>query len=385
MLVRLLTLTALTALAALTHATPIDDAIGWEALQPSGQWIVARQDGEGVLRSLNGSDVMSGAIAIRRLRAEDDVGTDPYASLHLTDGQRLSGTFVGFLDGGGIDRVRWKNPALGLIDISVERVAGIEFEPSRPSAPQTSADRILLRNGDTVEGFIESFGDPLTVDVAGATQELPLDRVASMWLVSKTQPRKGARIWLADGSILDGAALEGAPAASFIMPGVDLAISNATLPLLVEEVLAVERTPNRTMPLAALVPTVIEATTASLPRASLPTPRLTRRNTPLGASTIEIGGPERLLYEVPKGFTILSAQLNIPASLAHWTDCALIVRQRGVELVRVPLSRSSPSGVVHVPIGEGTLELEVAECGGGPVGDTVLIRRALLIATDGQS
>lgn len=366
-------------------ATADRSGISWEALSQRGEWAGGIQDESGAVRNQSTTDVFTGALALRRVIDPTPPTSVPITTMHLSDGQVLVGGFAGFIDREGRDTVRWKHPALGLIDVPVDRVAWMQFDSSSQDTRGGDADTVVLRNGDRIEGFIDSWDSPLTIDVKGQRQEVELNRVAAIWLVSKATVRHDVRVWTADGSVLDGDTIDGVPGAAFVLSGVDLAVGGASLTLLAEDVLAIERHPNRLLPLAKLTALVGPSRAAGLPRAAVSTPKRLRESAPLGAATISIRGPQRQVYEVPQGFTIFCADVSIPASMAPWTDCTLVVRQGDTELARMPLSREVPHRTLRVPINAGLLEFDLEEGAGGPVGDTVLLERGLFVAPDSQS
>lgn len=361
-----------------SESTPI------EILTNRGVWVRGMADDQGILRGAGGVDLTASALAWIPIVNESVVARPPFSVLRVNDGQVIVGSFGGFHEGVSGSVIRWKHPGLALVDLPVDKAAIIQLQPMETAPRAVDADEIVMRNGDRVKGFVESFADPMTIESLGVRRDISVDRIAGIALVS-TAPAGGAvRVWLAEGSVIDGTSLYGGPSGSFVLSGLTIALGRPTIALLADEVLCVAQFPKRIMPLSSLKPRVIPPTREALPRAEYPAPKIVRDDAPLGASTIEIRGPEGLVYEIPQGFSVLNAQVEIPAALRVWADCELIVRQNGRELARHPLCAATPRAHLMAVIQEGPLEIEIEEAGGGPISDTVILRRAILIAADGQ-
>lgn len=356
-----------------------------EVLTPLGEWVRATTDDGGTIRDEKGADI--GATALAWSPISDEIATverPPISMTKLSDGQVIIGSFGGFHDGTSGQVVRWKHLGMGLMDIPIERTAFIQIQPMTSPPLASDFDEIVLRNGDRITGFIESFGEPIVMESAGKKLEIPTDRVAGVSLVS-TSPAVGAvRVWLADGSVIDGSSFSGGFGGAFVLRGMSLVNGRSTLPLLTEEIRCIAQAPKRIIPLARLKPRVSPPTTTALPRAEYPAPKVSATDAPFGASAIEIRGPVGFVYEIPQGFSILIMQAEIPQSVRAWGDCGIVIRQNGRKLGGYSLSAKSPSVQIRVAVEPGPLEIEIEEASGGPIGDTVVLRRAILIATDNQ-
>ena len=351
-----------------------------EVLTPQGEWVDALIDENGTIHSENGIDL--GSTALAWIPKGDGVGTierRPFSMTKLTDGQVIIATFGGFHIEPPSTIVRWKHPGMGMMDISVDRTSLIQMQPMEKPPVASNSDEIVLRNGDRISGFIESFEEPIIIENAGVKREIPLDRVAGIALVS-AQPKVAAvRVWLSDGSIIDGTSITGGFGGGFVLQGMSLGMSRSSQPILTDEIRCVSQSSKRMLPLSQLKPNVLPPISISLPRAEYPTPIVSTFEAPLGATAIEIRGPERLVYEIPKGFSVLSADVEIPPSVLAWADCAFVIRQNGQELGRYSLNAKNSKARIRVAVQPGPLEIEIEEAAGGPVGDTVILRRAILI------
>ena len=352
-----------------------------DVLMPTGEWVRASSDERGVIRSAAGIDVGSGALAWSPTIENRAAGSRAVFSMaRLANGQVLVGTFGGFHETERGSIARWKHPGLGLIDVPIDATSLIQLHPMAVPPKAVDSDEIVLRNGDRVRGYVKTFGDPIVLESAGMQVEVPIERAAGIALVSQQGSSEGIRVWLSEGSIIDGSTISGGFQGAFVLNGAVLIGRRSALPLLIDEIVCVAMEPERIFPLAKLKAKVALPTVPALVRAEYPQPTVAIDEAPLGASAIEVRGPERLIYEIPKGFTVLSAQAEIPLSLRAWGDCTVVVRQGNQELGRFPLNAKSPVAQITAAIQQGPLEIEIEEGGGGPIGDTVILRRAILIA-----
>lgn len=354
-----------------------------EVLTARGEWVRATRDDSGVIRSEKGVDI--GATALAWSPVSDETTTmdrPPFAMTRLSDGQIIIAAFGGFHEGPVGPVVRWKHPGIGLMDIPVERTSFIQVQPMSQPPIANASDEIVLRNGDRVTGFIESFGEPIVIETDGKKREIPSDRIAGLSLVSKSPTIGAVRVWLTDGSVIDGSSIAGVVGGGFVLQGMSLINNRSSLPIEAEEIRCVSQSPKRIVPLSALKAQVLPPTAIALPRAQYPAPKISLTDDPLGASAIEVRGPERLIYEIPKGFSVLNAHIEIPPSVRPWGDCVVVLRQNSHEIGRYPLSIKNQSAQIMVSVQPGPLEFEIEEAGGGPIGDIVILRRAILIAAD---
>ena len=361
-------------LSASAETTPV------EVLTPQGEWVDATIDESGIIHGEKGIDL--GSTALAWIPKSDGVGAverRPFSFTKLSDGQVIIATFGGFhLEPSGTV-ARWKHPGMGTMDISVDRTSFIQLQPMEQPPVAANFDEIVLRNGDRLNGFIESFAEPIIIENTGNKRQVPLERVAGIALVS-AQPKVAAvRVWLSDGSIIDGTSITGGFGGGFVLQGMSLGMSRSSQPIVTDEVRCVSQSSKRMVPLSQFKPKVLPPISPSLPRSEYPMPIVSTTEAPLGASAIEIRGPERLVYEIPKGFSVFSAEVQIPPAVLDWADCKFVIRQNGQEIARYSLNAKNPKARIGVTVQPGPLEIEIEEAAGGPVGDTVILQRAILI------
>lgn len=354
-----------------------------DVLVANGSWQAGVLDTTGVIRGADGADLLKGAIGWIPRRSSAVERRRPLALVQLADGQVLVGAFGGFVatEGGSVSR--WKHAGLGIVSVLLDQTALIQFEPLQRTLTASESDVILLRNGDRVSGFVKSVSTEVEMEVQGSVQPVPVDRIAAVALVHAEQKGGPIRVWLDDGSVFDAARIDGGFAGGFALRGLTLVAGKSNLPLMPDDIEGVALQPARLRSLADQTPRLGEPTAASLPRAHRELPQVADvPSAPLAAATITLRGPIRLVYEVPEGFTTLSATAEIPHALRRWGDVVLVVRQGTKELLRQPMSANNPRLSIALPIVAGALEIEVEEAGNGPVGDTVILTRPLLINTN---
>lgn len=357
-----------------------------DVLNSRAEWAVATVDDKGAFRNRAGEEVGATAIAwIPLTSLLSPPAQRPFAALSANDGQFIPGAFGGFVDAPEGASVRWKHLGLGMIDLPTEQLASIQFQPTSIVSHAADADEVVLRNRDIVRGFVEKFGDPIILDTAGEKKEIAIDRIASLTLVNTKRPSGVVRVWIRDGTVIDGSAIRAITSGaevSFILEGMTLVTGRPPLALMPEEILAVRTSGKRILALCDLQPTVLAPTTQALPRCEYPPPTITQQNAPLAAAGLEVRGPLRLIYEVPQGFTTFNATAEMPPSMRTWGDCVIVVRQDQRELARSEVSAKNPTVQIHIAIHAGPLEIEIEEGGGGPIGDTIILRRAMFVIAE---
>jgi len=373
----------LASLLAVTQSQTVQAPTEIDVLVANGSWQTGVLDPAGAIRGPDGSDLLKGAIGWVPRRETAVKQRRPLGVIQLADGQVLVGSFGGFaaVESGSVSR--WKHSGLGNVSIPLDQTALIQFEPLLTTLVASDSDVILLRNGDRVSGFVKSVGTEVEMEVQGSVQPVPVERIAGMALVHAEQKGGPLRVWLNDGSVFDAAQIDGGFAGGFALRGLALVAGRSNLPLTVEDIDGVALQPARLQSLADQAPRIEDANAPALPRSHQEPPRVTDgRSAPLSAATITLRGPIRLIYEIPEGFTTLSAIAEIPLAFRRWGDVVLVIRQGGKELLRQPMSGSNSRHSIALPIVAGELEIEVEEARHGPVGDTVILTRPLLLNTN---
>ncbi|MEM1165651.1 MAG: hypothetical protein AAGI30_05105 [Planctomycetota bacterium] len=341
-----------------------------------------RIEGDGLdtvmlIRGELGVDVETGVGAMLRASFSTAVarrvtGALGDAVLRLTDGQRLPGRPV--IDADDADAIRWRHPELGVIRVPLERVAAVGPGASvGVLGAARLSDRLVLRNGDELTGFLASAGDPILFerDTDGApVVEVPWERVDRVEFANPAETPQGQRVWLDDGTAI---------APDDLVAWRDLFEQPAG-------VVAVAWSTESIVPLASLEP--IEQTPVSLPRrspvvaarhrddATLPGPP------PLGLRDLTLAGPQRLTYDLPPDALRLLATAVMPSTSLPSGACELVIRQGGDDLFTVTLGPDQRSAPIDVQVAGGPLTFELREGERGPVQDIVELRRPCVIRAD---
>ena len=324
----------------------------------------------------------------------------------LSDGQCLPGA-VDLGEAAEPGTVRWRaGPMLLTLPLSALRAwtaVGVDVPTGT-----LDADRITLRNGDTIDGLVTDFGTTVTIDVDGATRTIDDELIASVQFVQTADApatNNRLRVWVDDGAIIDADSIERdgtllrlkvpVPSSEKMFQlrlRIDQVLGMAT-PALSREGLAVRMqgaapgaAPN---PVPSGVPSAPTGTTTP----PTPSPAPSAWSTLPGIMpSLELAGPGRLgsmqaLLRGPGSWSIpiatdgvLVSQVLVPDRVRTLADHALVVRQADVELARIEARSDVRS--MRVGVKPGTVELELVPGKAGPVGcvmdlaDLVFIKAA---------
>lgn len=371
----------------------------WRVLRADGTWTRATLSETGTFATESGAPALDGAIAVlapegvaalertpARSRSRPALG---YAELRLADGQRFPGTLAGaFTSDDGAMRIVWKHARLGAIDVPLDRVAAMTLQAGTSLPSAQSADILQLANGDTIEGVVEGIGEVIVLEKDGQRREVPLERVAACAFVTTPRPRERVRMWLDDGTVVDGSGVMpvsgGAVAltAPPVTPGRNVAVVQQ------DEIYGVsiggDAGPSA-VPLAALAPAVSQSADAALATEPPRAPRALDPNAPLGLSALEIRGPVRLVYEVPKGSKRLTGNISVPEPLRRWAHAPVRIMQGGRALLSTTLDEANPDVALDLALdpalsgSAGALSIEICEGQRGSIGDVLVLERGMLL------
>ena len=299
-------------------------------------------------------------------------------TLALADGQRIVGE-VGDADGA----VAWISPwcAPRALGGTLDGILSISFDGSEPPAA-TEQDIVVLRNGDRIDGIVESIGPKmLSIDRSGSPESgsvsVALESVASISLVSPPVAPGGARVWLRDGSVLDGPTLHWMGSDYLQLPGVAGA-KTTTLSLPRRMVVALQWTPGTIVPLASLRPAMAAPAGTGGSRVGQPTASSSGR-WPLELAPVEVEGPVVLAYQGMTRRSALRAVVTRDATTRAAGSPELIVRQSGKESFRRTLGASDLKVELDVPLEPGGFEIELSRKDGQLAGTFAVLERAMLV------
>ena len=296
-------------------------------------------------------------------------------TLFLSDGQRIPGKLE--LRGGVPS---WVSPWCAPRALDGDGVRG--FALGTAALPAASdGDVLLLRNGDRVDGIVSGISaSGISVEVgSGADRSistLAWDTVSAVGLVAPPMPRAGARVWLADGTVIDGDSVSWmTPQYMRIVGGSGTAQRPISIPR--RMVLAVQSSPTSATPLAQLAP-VASGVTAPAARYSQPSPTVVAGTWGLDAPPIEIEGPVLLSYPAQSAPSRLVAVASRPSTAREASDVDLVVRSGGKELLREHMDAARSRMEIRVDIPAAPFSIELVPSSSSAAGAFVVLERAVL-------
>jgi len=302
--------------------------------------------------------------------------------LTLTDGQRFPGQA---LSGARVteDAFVWNQSSwLGRMEVPLDHVASVVFDPGATVPPAGEQDVLLLVNGDRVEGFITALGDPVSLELLdddGSTSiELPLGRVRAVRMVSPARRPGGQRLWLADGTIVDVERVVLGDDGYYRFKGVPFTEQNSVR-IAPAGVAAVLFDPQALVPFASLRPRRVEGPPT---RYVVPRPEVLGGPAALGLSKVEFRGPLAAHYVLPPGARYFAAEARLPEAARAWGDCVLKIRDNGREVFTGRLNAETPTVAIGVRLTGSMLTVEVTEGAGGPIQDHVVLVRAMILVEE---
>ena len=296
-------------------------------------------------------------------------------TLFLADGQRIPGKLE--LRGGVPS---WISPWCAPRSLDGDGVRGFALGTTALPAAADS-DIILLRNGDRVDGIVAGItATGISVEVGSAaersTSTLAWDAVSAVGLVARPTPRSGARVWLADGTVIDGDSVSWmTPQYMRIVGGNGTAQRPVSIPR--RMVLAVQSTPTSAVPLAQLSP-AISGSVASGVRYSQPAPAVASGTWALDAPPIEIEGPVLLSYPAQASPSRLVAVASRPSTARTASRIEIVIRSGGKELLRERMDESRTRTEIRVDIPAAPFEIELVSPSSSAAGAFIVLERAVL-------
>lgn len=308
-------------------------------------------------------------------RSADDLS----GILVLADGQRFPGRYAD--SAAPDDSVAWTHPRFGVIVAPLERIAHIESLDAPPPGADASErfnDRLSLTNGDALEGFLLSLGEPVQIETDAGVIDVPRARIARIDLASDAVSPEGLMVWLDDGSV---AALSDARLVDDETLLLTLRDTGGQARYALTSVEAVALDASRIVPLAALR-TLREEPLGD--RALLEGARVIRARgpAPLAAPDVVLPEPMAVEYELPERAARFAAVAELPRDAFPFGDCEFVVSVDGAEVLRERLNPSRAAVEFAVPARGSVLRVAVEPGEYGPVSDRVILRRALLLLGD---
>ncbi|TVQ62148.1 MAG: hypothetical protein EA378_06725 [Phycisphaerales bacterium] len=325
----------------LTRSLPIDDVFALLTLRPAP------------LASESAPHAGAPSAALERAHAEGRV--------RLRTGESLPGALLG-LDpadraGAGEAPVRWLAPAVGEVRIAIDDIERLTLREGLHEDAETDpfADTVVLTNGDTLRGFIESLGDTVALDTDRGMIELEQASVAFVRFAEAPAPPRPRHMLALEGGVvlaaratrasepgeLRLALARGEVAGEPAEPSEGDSISEITVPFSAIE--AVRFHARELVPLASLEPERVEPV-GDRAHTDPPRPPLAR---PLGLDDLAFDGPLASTWIIPAGADAFATTALLPERWRVWGDCTLTVTitipgEAPRELARVRLREREP-------------------------------------------
>ncbi|MCH8822107.1 MAG: hypothetical protein IH984_01240 [Planctomycetes bacterium] len=301
--------------------------------------------------------------------------------LVLSSGQRFPGKALSGAASSN-DVFVWNHARFGRIEVPLDRVRTVLLTADAEPTTSGSADLIVLRNGDVVEGFVSTLGDPVTIDDMSnegqqVSTEISLDSVASVNIVTPNRKPTGQRIWLSDGTVLDvkNLLLGDDGIVRLIRP--DMIGGEYQLPL--SSIAAIMFDSTSMTPFASLPPKQVKGPST---RYVVRQPKVLDVSSPLGLARVELHGPLSVSYALPDSESRqlqFVAHAQLPPTSGQWADFELVLRDDDKEVFRTRLNYSQPSASINVTLTGSVLSIQITEGEYGPIQDRVVLHRAMLL------
>lgn len=300
--------------------------------------------------------------------------------LVLADGQRLPGKAL-FGEPAADSVLVWNHTWLGRLEVPLEQIRTVLFQRHSVAPPAGDADMLLLANGDLVEGFIRTLGDPVAVEVESGEDvqivEIPLTSIDAVNIVTPSVEPRGRRVWMADGTVVDARQITLGDDGIMRFLEAGMRAGELTRPL--SAIAAVQFDHQAMTPFAGLKPMRVEGPAG---RYIVPQPTVLDDASPLGLSRVEFRGPLTVRYALPgagRDALRFVADARLPVSTGDWADCELIIYDDEREVYRTHLLPTHSSAAIDVMLSGATVTIEVAEAGNGPIQDHIVLHRAMLL------
>ncbi|MEM1071742.1 MAG: hypothetical protein AAGB48_10205 [Planctomycetota bacterium] len=290
--------------------------------------------------------------------------------IRMADGRRFTGAPSTVRNDD--ETLLWDHALLGRLAVPLEQIDRVQqprtfIGTGLPGIipPATDSDRVLLINGDELEGFLVEAGTVFTIETDTgevAVQQGDIDQYA---LANPAELLSGPVLWLADGSVI------GAPSLRVTGGLIELGAGStgeteAERPLTqngheqswlldADGMLAYVPDARRLVPLGSLpeADTLVRESAAA---------------EPFNARPLVWSSPGETVFMLPGGATWFAASITLPIEARAWGDATLIVLADNTELARVPLNAASPTGRVRVQLdGRRTLTIRLEAGAFGPV------------------
>jgi hypothetical protein len=325
------------------------------------------------------------------------------------------------------DRFVFMTENFGLISVPLEDISSITPVPdAAPARGETDSilpgpvdrgmthDRVVLVNGDAIDGFVESIASVVTITPASASPDggaprqpivVPVERCRSIRLLNPPRSPAGSMLWLSDGVVVAAAdvamkpgqrlhvrraASEGEPAAASVT------LDPATLQGLVFNAGSVVALAS--LPIASYQPDVSRrwsrqpVTSADGIADSAASPPADP--VPLDLHDVRLPGPMSVLLSIPAGTRQISGRVSLPPESILWADCSIAIEivegDRAVKVFGASLNGASPSADLSVRLprtvgaADAMLRITLDPGDDGSILDRVVFERCFIVKSPAE-
>ena len=326
---------------------------------------IISDDGERLMLSPDDIAFIEFLGTIKARRSSGEMGEVTNGLLRLVDGTRYTGWSE--VEQG---RFVWRNWWAGTVRPEIDQILYF-IDRGRTAPPHVEDEDVLvLANGDVVAGIITELGSSVKLEkVDGSRIDVPMNRVRSVSFVNPEQTPKGASLWLVQGDEIpvDGFRYD---------TGTGLRVGDHET-LMPRSITAIAFDASRILPLPG-----IAATVSALPGAErfhVPKPEVRTGAWPLDAPWVQLRGPLRVEWPLPKKGMGFTARVVLPPLARRLGDVELVILDGERVLHSVHLDGRSPVAEVAITLPDDKLVIELRESDGGPLQDIVRLERALLL------
>jgi hypothetical protein len=300
----------------------------------------------------------------------------------LDDGQRLVGELL-LSD----DRAAWQPNWLEQRTIDPSSTRFIVLQGEDPPVAELE-DVVHLRNGDQASGIIQSVGGSGIVVETGSgesrsTATIPWDAVRAVAFVAPSKPRTGVRVWLDDGSVVDGTSIDWEGPSDAVLVG-PRSPDAGKVRLEREWIVAAELVPGAIRPLSALIGESSIPDGEDALRYAVAAPKPDRGTWAFDAAPLVMEGPVRVACASPGAPARLLATVRRADRAARAGALTFIVRSGGAEVVRHRMATGDASFELRADLADAPFELVMLSDDGSIAGDCVELRRAVVVSAGRQ-
>ncbi|MEX2213573.1 MAG: hypothetical protein WD768_05570 [Phycisphaeraceae bacterium] len=294
----------------------------------------------------------------------------PPARLDLIDGQRLIARWTGASDDG--QKLSFQHAALGKLSVNLDVVSRFMLDGTTVAGATPAYDRVLLSNGDAMEGFVAAI-KAATIDIQLGNAKpiaLPIDRVRGLVLANPLKAPQAPRnvIVLRDGSRLTSNTIN----IESDKLSMTAQLSGKEITLALAQVARVELASpqGRLVDLAELPMKVDDG--GEVFGLSLP-PRVE-------GDVIRLHAPLTVTFELPENARRFAAvaELDATGPGSEWADFIVSIRAGGTQIARQAISHTQRSAAINAELKGNALTFLLDPAGNGPVMDRLRLREAVI-------